>query len=248
MKNLANLKRAQWGWGVPLLTTLLVALPGCIAPGQIPATGNLADNGGPCGEEGIIDDGEDNNNQSKVVGGRGGYWYTFADDVGTSITPEAGAKGGTFTMSSGGANNSKFAANARGQIGRGQNVFGALGMNFVDPKNPYDASAYAGISFWARKGPGTYGKVRVKVPDIKTDGDGGVCTECFNDFGMDITLTETWQKYVMPFKKMKQMPDWGAPRPRHIDNSKLFGIQWQVNAPGVAFDLWVDDVEFFGCE
>ena len=29
---------------------------------------------------------------------------------------------------------------------------------------------------------------------------------------------------------------------------KLYGLQWQVNKPGASFDIWVDDVEFIGCD
>jgi hypothetical protein len=47
---------------------------------------------------------------------------------------------------------------------------------------------------------------------------------------------------------MAQQPDWGLPRRRAIDKSKLYGIQWQVNTPGANIDIWVDDVEFVGCE
>ena len=71
-----------------------------------------------------------------------------------------------------------------------------MGMNFIDPKGQYDASKYAGIPFWAKKGPDSTGKVRLKVPDVNTDPDGGVCTECFNDFGADIVLTNDWKLYA----------------------------------------------------
>jgi hypothetical protein len=47
---------------------------------------------------------------------------------------------------------------------------------------------------------------------------------------------------------MAQTPGWGAPRPGSIDRSKLFGVQWQVATPGAAFDLWIDDVVFYGCK
>jgi endoglucanase len=217
-------------------------------PGHVPAVGGAGETIAACGAEGLIDDCEDGNNQGKVVEGRGGYWYTFADQFGTTVTPEAGAKGGTFAMSPGGVNGSKYAARAQGQVTQGQIVFGALGLNLVDPKGPYDASRYKGVAFWAKKGPGSYGVVRFKVPDISTDGDGGVCKECFNDFGADITLTEAWQHFVFPFKKLRQLPDWGTPRPHAIKPDKLFGLQWQVNKPGANFDIWVDDVEFIGCE
>jgi hypothetical protein len=239
---------AQWGWGVTLLSTLLVLAPACIMPGKTPAIGGAGEKLASCGADGLIDDMEDNNNQGKAVAGRGGYWYSFADDFGTTVEPEASAHGVAFTMSPGGANDSKYAANLKGHVGHGQIVQGGMGVNLVDPKGPYDASQYKGIAFWAKKGPGSYGKVRLKVPDINTDGDAGVCTECFNDFGADLDLGETWQHFVFTWRKLKQLPDWGSPRPHRINPAKLFGVQWQVNKPGAGFDIWIDDVEFIGCD
>jgi endoglucanase len=217
-------------------------------PGKTPAIGGAGEELASCGADGLIDDGEDGNNQTKPAGGRGGYWYTFADQVGTTVVPEAGAKGGTFAMSPGGANDSKYAANVKGHVAHGQIVFGAMGLNFVDPKSAYDASKYKGVSFWAKKAPGSYGQVRFKVPDISTDADGGVCTECFNDFGADLSLTDLWQHYAFTWRKLRQLPDWGSPKPHAIKPNKLFGMQWQVNKAGADFDIWVDDVEFIGCE
>jgi endoglucanase len=219
-------------------------------PGQTPATGQAAELLGSCGPEGLIDDGEDGNNQTKPAGERGGYWYTFIDPTnsGTTVWPEPGTQGGAFAMSEGGANGSKFAARAKGRVGTADIVFGALGMNFVDPMAPYDASKYEGVSFWAKKGPGSYGKVRFKVPDVSTHEAGGVCRECFNDFGATLLLTESWQRFVFPWRKLKQLPDWGSPRPHRIKPAKLFGMQWQVDQPGASFDIWVDDLEFVGCD
>jgi len=196
-----------------------------------------------CGATGQIDDFEDNNNQNNVVDNRGGYWYTFVDKVGSTVWPEAGEAGGTFSPSEGGYN-SKYAANFKGKIGTAAVVFGALGMNFQDPKAPYDASKYEGVTFFAKRGPNSTGKVRLKVPDANTDPEGGVCSECFNDFGSDLNLTEQWQRFVIPFREMKQMEGWGAPRKAHIDPSKIFGMQWQVNVQGADYDMWIDNLGF----
>ncbi len=87
-------------------------------------------------------------------------------------------------------------------------------------------------------------KVRLKVPDANTDPDGGACTECFNDFGGDLTLTTEWKQYIFPWKSMKQMPGWGNPRKPHITPSKIFGIQFQVNVPSANYDIYVDDLKF----
>jgi endoglucanase len=200
--------------------------------------------GRPCSGDGVLDDGEDGNNQVNPAKGRGGYWYTFVDTAGSSIAPAAGQ----FAMTQGGAEGSTYAAHMTGKVGNGQVVFAGMGLNFIDPKGPYDATAYKGVSFKAKKGPGT-GKVRLKVPDVSTDPDGKVCTgECFNDFGADIELTDQWATYVFPFASMKQLAGWGSPRPAAIDPSKLYGVQFQVNSPGASFDVWVDDLKFTGCQ
>ncbi len=122
-----------------------------------------------------------------------------------------------------------------------------MGLNFVDPPGPYDASKYQGITFWAKKAPGGAEKVRLKVPDANTVPEGKVCTECYNDFGMDITLTDEWTQYTIPFRAMKQEKYWGAPHPDGITAGTLFGIQFQFKEPGATFDFWLDELEFTGC-
>jgi hypothetical protein len=197
-----------------------------------------------CGPEGLIDDGEDGNNKIAGVGGRGGYWYTFVDKIGSTTAPS-----GTFKMAEGGANNSKSAARYKGKIGPSDQppnyLYAGLGLNFVDPKNQYDASKYKGVSFWAKKGPGSTGKVRLKIADVNTDPAGKVCTDgCFNDFGSDLDLADTWTKYSFSWADLHQLSGWGSPTPDAITQSKIYGIQFQVNAPGADYDIWVDDLEF----
>lgn len=198
-------------------------------------------------EIGVISDGESNSNQVNTVQGRGGYWYAFADNQGSTVTPMPGAQGGTFTMTEGGANGTKYAARMTGTVGGGDPVYVGIGFNFVDPKGQYDASKYKGISFWAKKGPGSLSNVRLKIPDVMTDPDGKNCSECYNDFGADLTLTEEWQQFVIPFDQMRQMKDWGSPRPSSIDTKTLYGMQWQVNEKGQNFDIWIDEIYFTGC-
>lgn len=193
----------------------------------------------------LIDDMEDGDNQVGKHGGRNGYWYTFADTHGTTISPPAHSK---FIMSHGGAHDSKYAARAMGKISsQGDPLYGGLGFSFTDPKGPYDASNYTGISFWAKTSTNSVKTVRLKVPDVNTDPDGRVCKECFNDFGADLTLTDQWKKYTIPFASMKQMKDWGDPTPANINKSKLYGMQLQVNQDGADYDVWIDDVRFTGC-
>ena len=193
-----------------------------------------------CEGQAMIENAEDRNDQVLLRGGRSGYIYTFLDKAGSTITPPESS----FRMEKGGANGSKFAANFKGHVGTGAIVFSGMGVNFVDPKDKYDASKYAGIAFFAKRGESSTGKVRLKVPDMNTDPDGAVCTECFNDFGGELNLTTDWKKYIFPFKKMSQEPDWGAPRKPHIVPSTIYGVQFQVKVPNANYDIWVDDLQF----
>jgi endoglucanase len=198
-----------------------------------------------CGGDFVIDDVEDNNNQVGKHGGRNGYWYTYVDAQGSTITPPAKTK---FLQSPGGNKGSQYAAHMSGKMSKdGDPLFAGMGFSFTDPKGAYDATKYTGVSFFAKVGAGSTKTVRLKVPDVNTDPAGKVCTECFNDFGADLTLTEQWKKYTISFAGMKQMDGWGSPNPPSIDKSKLYGMQWQVTDRGVPFDVWVDDVQFTGC-
>jgi endoglucanase len=236
-----------------LAALALAAAPACSGGGgavQTAGTGAAGGGGGPavadCPKDYVIDDFQDGNNQILVQEGRKGYWYTFVDKVGTTITPPAGHK---FIMSPGGANGSLFSAHMMGKVSSsGDPQYAGEGFSFTNPKGPYDASKFKGVAFWAKVGPGSQKAVRLKVPDVNTDPDGKVCTECFNDFGVDLDLSETWTKYTVAFDKMSQMEGWGAPQKDKIDSSKLFGMQWQVNKAGQSYDLWVSDVSFVGCQ
>jgi hypothetical protein len=188
--------------------------------------------GKPCPAEGKIDDAEDNNNQVLVQDGRAGYIYTYVDPGGSTIDPPG----------------SQFAMRIHGDLSKGEPVYAALGMNFADPRGPYDLSKYKGVSFFAKKGPGTSSKVRIKFPDKNTDPDGGVCGHCANDFGMDLTLSEEWQKYTVPFSALRQQAGWGNPRPRGLDTSAVYALQFQVSEKGKKFDVMIDDIAFTGCQ
>ena len=114
---------------------------------------------------------EDNNNQINVTGERGGYWYTYADKDGSTVWPVPGDQGGTFTMVENG-HDSKFAAEMKGKLAGKSIVYAAMGLNFMDPKEPFNASAFEGITFWAKRAANTAGKLTVKLPDGNTDPDG----------------------------------------------------------------------------
>ena len=225
-----------------LVTVGGAASIGCVTPGSRP--GNAASEAlKECGPEGMIEDFEDGNNQINVVGDRGGYWYTYVDAKGSTIEPAPGDQGGTFAPVEGG-HESKYAAEVKGKLAGSSIVYAAMGLNFEDPKGAFDASQYAGITFWAKRTAGSTSRLTVKLPDGNTDPDGQICSACFNDYGYTINVGEQWTRYVLPFHDLKQEPDWGAPRKPHLDASKLFAIHWEAKAPGAEYDFVVDDIAF----
>ena len=192
-----------------------------------------------------IEDGENLDDQVIVQGGRNGYIYTYKDESGTTLDQS----GDSFMPGSGGAQGSRGALQISGKLGTGE-AYAGVGFSFVDPVGTYDASRYRGITFMAKrgKGDGLAQSVRVKIPDGNTDPKGGVCSECYNDFGIDFAVTEEWTRFTVDFADLKQEDGWGDPKPGTLDTSKLYGIQWQVSAAGQSFDLWIDDVSFIGCD
>lgn len=231
------------------LAAMALGLGGCIdkIDPASPKTRELPEGRACPPQTGMISDCE-SANKTNFIEGRGGYWYTFLDtkdNGGSQIWPLSGALGGTFEMSEGGANGTAHSARMKGTIGGADIVYAGMGMNFVDPKGTYDASKYKGIAFWAKKNGESTPHVRLKVPDVQTDPDGGICHQCFNDHGMNLTLTDDWVYYTVPFKAMTQ-EDWG-PKDSGIDPSKIYGIQFQVNEKGAKFDISVDEIQFTGC-
>lgn len=234
-------------WSVILFACSAMGMVGCRANPTDPSMKDTPE-GAPCPASAMFDDGEDNNNQVLIQETRGGYWYTYVDDTGSTIDPPAGATGGIFSFAPGGYNGSAYAARMKGHISGASIVFAGMGANFLDPKGPYDASKYGGISFWAKRGAGTTPKVRFKIPDAATDPDGGLCSACYNDFGIDLKLNEEWTQYIIPFSSLKQERGWGAPHPKGIDPTQLFAAQFQVNDKSKDYDIWVDDLKFTGCQ
>lgn len=190
----------------------------------------------------LIEDAENGDNQVIVQDGRDGYLYTFVDARSQLVGHTA--VGVRPVPLAGGAHGSRCAWNLRGRLADERIVFAGLGVNFTDPKGAYDASRFVGISFFARHGTGSAWRIRVQLPDGNTDPDGGVCKQCFNDFGATVDLTEEWTKYTIPFDSLGQTGDWGTPTPGRIDRSKLFGIQFRVKNMDEPFDIWIDDIAF----
>jgi len=193
-------------------------------------------------DDGAIDDLEDANNQITKSTGRDGYWWSAADPKGSTIEMQ---------VTEPGAGGSELAMHITGKTVPGkpeEDSWGVqLGVNFVSEGMFYNASKYAGIAFKAKVGPNSTRNARLKIADINTHKDAGICKACWNHFGKDLTMTTEWRVYRVTFSGAEQEAGWGDPRPNAVTPSKLIALNWQVG-PGQTYDIWIDDVTFLDCE
>jgi endoglucanase len=192
-----------------------------------------------CGDGALIEDGEDGDSRIVVREGRGGYWFSFVDSEGSVIDPPSGP----FKMGAPGRDGSKHAARMRGRMAEsGKSIYGGIGFQLADPSGAYDASKYSGVTFWA-KGPG---KVRFEMPDVHTAPAGGVCSDCYNDFGVVLALEPEWRKYTLRFAWLQQRPNWGDPF-AGLQTDRIYAMEWEFGGAGRDFDISIDDIAFV-CE
>jgi hypothetical protein len=192
-----------------------------------------------CSSASIIEDAEDGDHKGNVLEGRGGNWFSFVDPSGSTITPT----GWPFKMGAPGRNGSKGAAHMSGKMApTGDAVYAGMGVWLTDPTGLYDASRYSGVTFWA-KGPG---RVRFEIPDVHTGPEGGICKDCYNDFGIVLALESDWRKYTIRFEWLAQRSGWGEPYPA-LQTDRILKLEWEFNGKGRDYDIWIDDIAFV-CE
>jgi hypothetical protein len=187
----------------------------------------------------LIDSMEDGSGSIDFTAGRSGFWFSFNDKSGKQY-PETDLPG-SFPMSSldRPRGSSHYAARS---FGSGFSGWGA-GIGFdVRAQAPYDASGYAGISFWARSAPKASTALRVNVPDIGTSALGSECevASCGDDFGHELSLETSFQYYSFVWADLAQR-GWSGRVFPNIDASKIYGLRFQID-PGADFDFWIDDV------
>jgi len=182
----------------------------------------------------LIEDFEDGDTRIIVQQGRNGGWYDIGD--------------GTGTQTKGVVTGGKDSVYAMHYYGSGFTNWGSgIGFNFIDPQGgssqPYDASMYQGIKFWAKIESGSSAAIRVVLPNSQTHPDGGLCgTNCWDHFGLDFTLTTTWQQYTLPFSSLTQQ-GWGT-QFSVFDVSTIYDMEFR-HSQNVSYNVWIDNIEFY---
>jgi hypothetical protein len=173
----------------------------------------------------------------------------------------SGEKGGTSTVTlaaadSGDATQAK-AAHLTGMTGSNANTdYADMSTSFsgtaVGGKpSGVDASAYTGISFKIKGGAANMASsIMVKmqnddsIPACGSCVDGMAGKECYAGYTKTVAVTTSWATQQFPFAQM--MPtSWGNHTHTAIDGSGLISMSIVVLPAVSAYDLWIDDVQFY---
>jgi hypothetical protein len=95
------------------------------------------------------------------------------------------------------------------------------------------------------------------VTNLYTDPVGKLCTatagqptSCFDHPGANLTLTNVWTKYQIPFASLTQI-GFGNPSPlgANFPRNAITLVKWDIgipmSGPTEPWELWVDDLTFY---
>jgi len=196
----------------------------------------------PPGKMALLDDFEDHDSVATMEFARDAFWFTVHDETPGSIVPE-----GAVVPEAGGPRGSAYAGHvvASGYSSWGANVALAMSHYSNGVRCPFNASAFKGIRFQAR-GKGVV-RVQVPIPETVDKEFGGSCDPdkamvCYDQHGVDITLTEQWQSYELSWSDFSQF-GWGTPAV--LAPESIQGLQWVFIPANLPVDLWWDNVTFW---
>ena len=198
----------------------------------------------------LVDDVEDDDLQVLPADGRDALWFESHDTTAGAVanfkveatTP--GAPGTTKAMH----------YNVTGLDGWGAVV--GVPFNLC-----YDASTYAGFSFWIKGSQGSGGTDQVLLalhtPISEPEASGGACKDlanCYNHFSADVfTVPTTWTRYTFTWSQFKQGAGWGIQAPAgYVPQKQILAVTLSPVYPGTdpsmikakSFDIWIDQVSF----
>jgi len=202
-------------------------------------SGNTGGTGNDVTIADLIDDFESGDGSIPATNGRQGAWYAYNDGTdGGTQTPVADA---TFVPESGGPSSSGLAAHTTGS---GFTLWGAgIGMDFNhdgQTRSTYDASAYQGVTFWARGSVTVNFKV-LSAPTTPIDQSGTCSANCEDHHQVAVSLNGSWAQYSFAFADLAQQ-GWGLAAA--FDAKEVISLQFEVEQD-TAFDFWVDDIGFY---
>ncbi|HEX6766339.1 MAG TPA: hypothetical protein VF103_12695 [Polyangiaceae bacterium] len=188
------------------------------------------------GREPLLDDFEDGNARLFIAEGRAGTWRTNAPP-GTKLSPPPGALAFPIAIPQG-RGDSKKALRLTAQ--RFKEGAASLVADLAPPRGCYDASVYAGVSFFAR-GRARIG-FRVTMIDAMEKRWGGLCeARCYDSHAKWLDSGADFRRYEIRWSELEQA-GWGTAVP--FDPRRILNVDFSVDAADSPFEVWIDDVRF----
>ncbi len=187
------------------------------------------------GQEPLIDDFEDGDTRLPLLDKRAGNWMVYHDGSGKQEPRPGSIFAATRLPRPRGT--SHFGLRSTG--GRFTKWGAAIAIELT-PRRCYDASAYAGVAFWAR-GRATL-RVNVRMAQVVGEEFGGTCVSgCYDSHGAERTLTREWKRYEVLWADVAQQ---GFGTTVAFDPRWLYSLEFALPRGQPPFDFWIDDLAF----
>jgi len=196
----------------------------------------------PKGRVALIDDFEDGNTAAAQELYREGFWGTVHDETTGELLPL-----GEFAPEAGGREGSRYGAHvkASGYSEWGALISTTLTYLWEDVHCPYNASAFAGLRFYA-KGSGRV-RVGLPVPATQHKEFGGACDPekgqiCYDVHSAFVTLAPEWTLYELPWSDFRQR---GFGTPAEFRPDQIVIVQFSFDNDVLPVEIWLDDLSFW---
>jgi hypothetical protein len=182
-----------------------------------------------------LDDFEDGNARLLVAEDRGGTWGVQGAPS-ARVTPRPGTLAFPVPIPKG-RGTSRYGLHLSGE----RMTQGSVGLSVnLAPGRCYDASAYAGVEFYAR-GTGRiyFGITQIDVMERRW---GGLCTkDCYDAHRKPVDLGPEFSLFRVRWEELEQV---GYGAPVRFDPARIFHVDFGVEPADTPFDFWIDDVRF----
>jgi len=224
-----------------------------------------------------IEDLEDGNNAILPIGERQGYWYTYGDSTAKVLPPSDGNS--DFPPTAGGHPCSLVpappaCAGMPGGTGYSAGISGSLmpttmtaptyaGLGFDFNSHflkacPYNAGAYAGISFWAKGNMPLQAQILISATTSPASYTSGTCdgtpATCSNHFSIAVPAGDgtTWKQFLITFPTPgRVLPSTDLAQrtsgtPAVFNAADILTMHFQVNGSSTpeSYNFSIDDIAF----
>lgn len=165
----------------------------------------------------------------------GGYWFTYADDIGTVVAPDPN---GDIVYALGGSpvtpdHSFRFSGVFGTPLTNTQAAYAGFGCTLRSDGQCLDLSIFHGIRFYCRSPLNTKVSFVLKKQSI---------VQPNADFYYEFQAPAEWQEISIPFSQLSRPPE---VQPLDLVLNDVLSVQWVPAKQPKEFDFRIDDVKFY---